>query len=129
MVGSKSVTFENETEYIEFLKNDPRSGLLWMDHQGLQIVANAYQMNIHIFTVTVKGEGRWTHLVPDKRLEAFNKKEKNILVDDMWLIHQDEVHFDLIIHKDSVIANQEMEVETPEYQKCDNCDEKCKTER
>ena len=55
MVGSKSITFENEFEYIEFLKNDSRSGILWMDHQGLQIVSNAYQIEIHILTIKLRG--------------------------------------------------------------------------
>ena len=118
MVGLKSVTFQNEKDYTEFLRNDPDSGKLWMDHQGLQIVANAYQMKISILTVGVQDmeepKARWTHLVPDTRLEDFKKVEQNVLVDDMWMIHKDGVHFDLIIKKESVLATKELIVEISE---------------
>ena len=84
--GLKSVSFQDENEYTEFLRNHPDSGKLWMDHQGLQIIANAYQMKIHILTIGVEAmeepKARWTHLVPDKRLELFKKNEPNCLVDD-----------------------------------------------
>ena len=64
MVGFKNITFQNEKEYLEFLRNSPESGKLWMDHQGLQIVANAYQMKIHVLTVGVEAmeepKARWT---------------------------------------------------------------------
>ena len=53
--GAESKTFYDEDEFLDFLRNDPRSGTLWMDHQGLQIVANAYQMKGHILTVGVQG--------------------------------------------------------------------------
>ena len=108
MVGLKLTTFQNEREYTEFLRNNPESGKLWMDHQGLQIVANAYQMKIHILTIGIESmeepKARWTHLVPDERLERFNNK----LVDDLWMIHEDGVHFDLIIKKESVLASNEL---------------------
>ena len=101
-VGSKSEPFENEAEYLEFLSNDLRSKYLWVDHQDLQVVANIYQMKIHILTVGVEGmeepKARWTHLDPDRRLEAFKEIDSN-LVGDMWLLHKDSTHFDLIIKK------------------------------
>ena len=121
MVGFKSVTFENEKEYTEFLRNNSESGNLWMNHQGLQIVANAYQMNIHILTVGVQSmeepKARWTHLVPDKRLEKFNRMEQNCLVNDLWMIHEDGVHFDLIIKKESILARSEIIGEISENKK------------
>ena len=40
MVGLKSVTFQNEKEYTEFLRNNSESGKLWMDHQSLQVFSN-----------------------------------------------------------------------------------------
>ena len=129
-VGSKDVTFETEKEYIDFLKNDSSSGFLWMDHQGLQIVSNAYQMKIHILTVGLGGmsQSRWTHLVPDQRLESFNKKDKNIMVDDLWLLHQDDVHFDIMIKKDSVLAKGGLFFDGSENS-CEKCKVQCQTDQ
>ena len=63
----------NKEEYLKFLKNDPRSGKLWADHQDLQIVANAYQIKVHVLTVKVDSldgpRARWTHLEPDSRIK------------------------------------------------------------
>ena len=55
IVGSKQTTFKNEQEYLDFLRNDSTSRLLWVDHQDLQIVANMYQMKIHVLTVGIHG--------------------------------------------------------------------------
>ena len=77
-----------------------------MDHQDLQVVANIYQMNVHILTTGVRGNeapsARWTHLVPDERLKQFSTMQ----MPDMWLFHQDNIHYDLIIPKNSILATQ-----------------------
>ena len=90
-----------------FLKNDPRSSLLWADHQDLQIVSNLYQIKIHILTTGIKGKetSRWTHLVPDVRLVSEDKNKSNSVVPDMWLLHQDSVHFDLIV-RNSILSEK-----------------------
>ena len=107
-VGSEILTFNDETEYISFLRDDPRSAWLWMDHGDLQAVANMYQISIHILTTGVEGmeepKARWTHLVPDNRLRSFNTIQIDLL--DMWMIHEDDSHFDLIIPKESILAKE-----------------------
>ena len=40
VVGLETVTFNDESKYLEFLRADVRSGWLWMDHHDLQVVAN-----------------------------------------------------------------------------------------
>ena len=45
---------------------------------------------------------------PDKRLKSFNNKEENKLVDDLWMIHEDGVHFDLKKKKESALATREL---------------------
>ena len=47
---------------------------------------------------------RWTHLEPDLRLKSFNIEYVGL--PEMWLFHIDNVHFDLIIRKDSVLAKE-----------------------
>ena len=107
-VGSKNRTFKTEEEYLKFLKTDKKAALLWMDHPDLQAVCNQYQINIHILTTDVVGikepRARWTHMVPDSRLIGFSKIKPGL--PDMWLVHVDEIHFDLIIPKDSDLAKE-----------------------
>ena len=43
-------------------------------------------------------------MVPDTRLVGFSKVKPGL--PDMWLVHVDEIHFDLIIHKDSDLAKE-----------------------
>ena len=79
-----------------------------MDHLGWQVVANMYQISIHILTTGVQSIGepkaRWSHLVPDARLAAFGTV--HIGLPDMWVIHVDETHFDLLVRKDSDLVTE-----------------------
>ena len=105
-VGLTNKIFENESTFLDFLKNDSQSGLMWMDHFGLQIVSNMYQISVHILTTGLVGleepGARWTHIEPDKRLSSFSKVHKGL--PDMWLLHVNETHFDLLVRKDSELA-------------------------
>ena len=106
--GTKEITFEDETEFLNFLKNDERSGWLWMDHWDFQAVANYYQIKVHILTTNVSGmkepAARWTHLVPDLRLKEFSEVFVNL--PDLWLWHLDGIHYDLIIEKNSMLIKE-----------------------
>ena len=70
-----------------------------MDHQDLQVVANMYQISIHILTTYIEGNevpyGRWSPLASDSRLESFSAVKFDL--PDMWLVHVDNIHFDLIV--------------------------------
>ena len=105
-VGLTNRKFEDDKRFLEFLKKDQQSGLVWMDHFGLQIVSNMYQISVHVLTTGVPGlvepRARWTHIEPDTRLSSFSTVHKGLA--DMWLIHVDEIHFDLLIRKDSELA-------------------------
>ena len=109
-VGSGTRPFQNEAEYLNFLSNDTDSKLLWVDHQDWQVIANVYQMKIHILTDGVQGmeepKARWTHLDPDNRLESFKNIDVNIY-GDMWVLHEDSMHFDLIIRKNSILSQKD----------------------
>ena len=108
MVGPKLKSFLNEEEFLNFLRKDPTSGWMWMDHIDLQVVANLYQMRIHILTTNISNmeepKARWTHLVPDERLQEFRKMNVDSL--DMFLLHYSDVHYDLIVHKESILATE-----------------------
>ena len=102
-VGSKIEPFEDENSFLLFLENNPQSVLMWMDHYGWQVVSNMYQISVHILTTGVEGRleprARWTHLEPDSRLSSFSEAHQGL--PDMWVMHDDEIHFDLLIRKDS----------------------------
>ena len=87
----------------------------------MKVVANMYQISINILTTNIRGtrehQARWTHLVPDDRLRSFSTIQPGLL--DMWLIHVDDSHFDLIIHKESFLAK-----EGSLHQKTDTTNEK-----
>ena len=99
----------SSTSYLlEFLGSENKSGYLWMDHLGWQVVSNMYQISIHILTTGVMNmkepKARWSHILPDKRLSRFRSVHKGL--PDMWLIHTDETHFDLLVHNDSVLVKE-----------------------
>ena len=37
-VGSGTEPFQDKAEFLKFLKNDPKSNVIWMDHHDLQVV-------------------------------------------------------------------------------------------
>ena len=100
--------FKDEKSFLEFIKSNNNSGYMWMDHQGWQVVANMYQINIHILTTSVMNmkepRARWTHITPDERLSTFSEVHKGL--PDMWLIHSDETHFDLLVKKESELVKE-----------------------
>ena len=136
-VGMEEKLFEDEKIFLKFLKSDENSGLIWMDHIGLQVVSNMYQISVHILTTGVIGteepQARWTHLVPDTRLSDFSTIVKGL--PDMYLIHSDEIHFDLLIRKDSELALEGSvdEIRSTEEGKdclfCEMCDKTFKNEK
>ena len=77
-----------------------------MEHYDLQALSNIYQVSVHILTTGVKGvkeqRTRWTHISPDLRLKDFSIDRGEI--PDLWLLHMDENHFDLIVPRNSIIV-------------------------
>ena len=71
--GNEEITFEKESDYLEFLKVD-LGGCGW-----IMEIYKLYQIaiiSIHILTTNVDGmpepKARWTHLSPDGRLRSFS---------------------------------------------------------
>ena len=79
-----------------------------MEYHDLQAVANIYQVPVHILTTGVEGmvepRARWTHIQPDSRLKKFCKEIGDL--PELWLFHIDEMHFNLLIRKDSELAKE-----------------------
>merc|ERR1712240_234929 len=107
MVGKQEVTFKEE-EYKEFLSKDERSGTLWMEYTDLQAVANYFKVAIHVLTTDVRNvkgsKPRWTHLEPDERMKIHSPIKQEL--PDVWMLHVDNTHFDLIIKKDNRLVTE-----------------------
>merc|ERR1712240_287187 len=53
----------------------------------------------------VKGsKARWTHLEPDARMKTHSPIKQEL--PDVWMLHVDNTHFDLIIKKDNRLATE-----------------------
>ena len=113
-IGREQKLFKNYEEFEQFLLYDPDSSNLWMDYQWWQISSNKFRMSIHTLT-TGSGAPRWTSVHPDPRLVTY--KEYNEDVPDLYLLHSDESHFDIMIHKKNPLMdsiNQENVAENKE---------------
>ena len=78
---------------------------MWTDSEDLAIIADMYQIKIKIITVK-RLEGRaptvnWIY--PDEQL-AEHAELKNVDLGPLVLVHTDDYHFDLVVSKDSIIA-------------------------
>merc|ERR1712240_307859 len=107
MVGKQEVTFKEE-EYKEFLSKDERSGTLWIEYTDLQAIANYFKVAIHVLTTDVRNvkgsKPRWTHLEPDERMKIHSPIKTEL--PDVWMLHVDNTHFDLIIKKDNRLVTE-----------------------
>ena len=131
--GKEILPFKNKEEYLDFLQNDSRSAYLWMEHYDLQALSNIYQVSVHILTTDVKGKketkARWTHLSPDERLKDFGTEIGE--VPDLWLMHIDENHFDLIVPRNSIIiqgSNQVKPINIEKSKKESDKEKECSKE-
>ena len=77
---------------------------MWSDSEEISMIADIYQINIKIITIN-RADGiptvNWVY--PDPDLKQFADL-KNANIDDMVMLHEDESHFNLIISKNSDLA-------------------------
>ena len=104
-VGHKMVEFKDPEKLIEWLKTSNEAMYMWSDSEDLVVISDMYQMRIKI--VTTKGKNDENPIVnwiyPDKDLEE-DAVLKNVEIKDMVLLHDDDVHFNLVVSKDSNLA-------------------------
>ena len=99
------VKFTEPLKLFEYLKNSEDSAYLWSDSEDLSVISDMYQIRIKI--ITTKGSMdknptvNWIH--PTKELEKY-AEIKNVKLNDMVLLHEDDLHFNLIVSKDSDLA-------------------------
>ena len=105
--GEKKV-FKTEKELFEFLRNSKDGAYMWRDHEDFAAICNIYQLKIKIITV-----GGWndpnpvvSNHEPDPNFESNDMQFPPGKISDMILYHLKDVHFDLIVRKDSIIAKE-----------------------
>ena len=97
--------FSDPQELIKYLKESKEASFMWTDCEDLMVLADMYQFRIKV--ITTKGatdknvQERW--IVPDPKLKEFAELQ-NVPIDDMILLHEDDLHFNLVVDKDSDLA-------------------------
>ena len=99
------VSFEDPEKLIDYLKTSEEAAYLWTDSEDLAVLSDMYQMHIKI--ITTKGimdtnpTVNWIY--PNKDLEEFAEL-KDVQLDTMVLLHENDIHFNLVVSKYSNLA-------------------------
>ena len=124
-VGGSTRTFNTEEEFLNFLTTESDADFLWMQHNDLQSICNIYKTNIHILSTGVPDPGphgvhaRWTKLSPD--LSLVDGCETKVSVEDMFVYHIDDNHFDLLVRRNSRLAMEgDISIRSPIKDKKEN---------
>ena len=101
-VKNGSVEFTDPEKLLNYLQHCADADFMWSDSEDLAIIADMFQINIKIITTKgSKDENPTTNWIyPDKSLEQFAEL-KNVKMNDMVLLHEDDNHFNLVISRDS----------------------------
>ena len=99
------VKFTDPELLIKYLKTSEDAMYMWSDGEDFAVIADMYQVRIK--NITTKGTSDETPsenwIYPDKDLKEFAEL-KDVKIDDMIIIHQNDVHFDLVVDKNSDLA-------------------------
>ena len=104
--GSK--VFKNSGELFEFLRSAVDGAFMWRDHQDLAAISNIFKVKIKI--ITVKNEMDSNPIIhiqePDPDFKINNDDFPPGKIPDMVLYHVKDVHYDLIVPKESMMAKE-----------------------
>ena len=108
-IGNTDKVFQNETHLKNFIQIDQNALNMWMDHPWLQAAANIYNINIQILTTGIEIP-RWTKLQPTLQLKGVTINQN---IKDIYLLHANDSHFDLLVPKENskslVLTEEEQE--------------------
>ena len=99
------VVFDDPEKLINWLKSSNEAIYMWSDSEDLVIIADMYQMCIKIITSRGENDEKPTvnWIYPDKDLEE-EAELRNVEIKDMVLFHENDLHFNLVVAKDSDLA-------------------------
>ena len=98
-------SFTDPEQLIKYLKESEDAIYMWSDCEDFAILSDMYQIRIKI--ITTKGirdkNPTVTWIYPDKNMVKYAEL-KNVQLDDMVILHENDTHFNLIVSKDSDLA-------------------------
>ena len=104
-VNKRTIEFKDPKDLTYWLMNSNEANYMWFDSEDLIVIADMYQIRIKV--ITTKGisdkEPTVNWIYPDEDLKEH--AEINVKMNDMVLLHENDVHFNLVIAKDSNLAN------------------------
>ena len=108
------VYIEAENGLLDFLSNDERATYLWSDYEELHAISNLYQIKIKVISLASPDSIPVVNMIgPEPELAPFANLPAGI-VPDMVLLHSNNSHFDLVVHKESRLLNQQLIVNNTE---------------
>ena len=103
--GGGFVSFTEPSRLIQYLNHSEEADFMWSDSEDLSVLSDMYQVKIK--TITTKGEEDTNPIVnwitPDKELKG-DAELKNVDIEDMVLLHENDSHFNLIVSEKSDLA-------------------------
>ena len=95
---ARQVTFNTQSELIQFLLSDESLKLYNSSSVDLANLANMFGFRIAIFEHGNDIIPRWTWITPDQEISFFSSY-RNQSLPDMWLYHEQNVHWDLLVSR------------------------------
>ena len=104
-VGSYNVCYDTIEELHAFFLRDESLKCFSNSQVDLAVMANMFNMNIGVFSHGNNIEPRWSWTSPDPLLTLYSTSVMDNMP-DLLLYHYDEVHYDLLLHRDARLAVQ-----------------------
>ena len=106
--------FKALKDLLDFLSNDERATYLWSDYEELHAISNLYQIKIKVISLASPDSIPVVNMIgPEPELAPFANLPAGV-VPDMVLLHSNNSHFDLVVHKESRLLNQQLIVNNTE---------------
>ena len=100
-----SITFIEPEKLIRYLRTSEAAAYIWSDSEDFAIISDMYQLKIKVITTKGSSDKNPTEnwIYPDVKLKKYAEL-RNVELNNMTLIHEDDMHFNLVVSKDSNLA-------------------------
>ena len=104
-VKGHTVKFTDPAQLIKYLKNSQDAAFMWTDSEDLKVLADMYQVRIKVITTKGPEDENVTvnWICPDESMKDFAEL-KNVKLNNITLLHENDNHFNLVVSKHSSIA-------------------------
>ena len=99
------INCQDKEELFEFLRNSNEGAYMWRGHEDFAVISNMFQVKIKI--VTIKGptdENPTINVIEPMNEDPKSRRSTIGIVPDMTILHEDDVHYNLIVPKDHFLA-------------------------